>query len=92
MGWGLAAHWLAVVGLIFLTIGTAGLDPGAAVWNGSWNGEAESPSVLSAAVALSCGIGAGSGPMAWERASCKRQVELVRGTCVTADNQGHLPW
>jgi len=53
-------------------------------WNGSWNGGAESPSVLGAVAALSCGIGAGSGPEAWEHASCKRQVELVRGTCVTA--------
>ena len=35
---------------------------------------AENPSVLGAVVALSCGIGAGSGPKAWEHASCKRQV------------------
>jgi len=33
-------------------------------WNGSWNGGAENPSVLGAVVALSCGIGAGSGPKA----------------------------
>jgi hypothetical protein len=39
--------------------------------------------VLSAAAGLSCGIGAGSGLKAREHASCKRQVELVRGTCVT---------
>jgi hypothetical protein len=43
-------------------------------WNGSWNGGGENPSVLGAVVALSCGIGAGSGPKAREHASCKRQV------------------
>ena len=59
----------------------------AAVWNESWNGPPGKRTVLSAAVALSCDIGAGSGPMAWEQASCKRQVELVRGTCVTADTK-----
>jgi hypothetical protein len=43
-------------------------------WNGSWNGGAGNPSVLGAAGAFSCGIGAGSGPKAREHASCKRQV------------------
>jgi hypothetical protein len=55
-----------------------------ATWNGSWNGSPGNPTVLSAAAALSCVIGAGSGLKAMEHASCKRQVELVRGTCVTA--------
>ena len=47
-------------------------------WNGSWNAGAESPSVLGAAAALSCVIGAGSGPEALEHGSCKRQVEQSR--------------
>ena len=44
-------------------------------WNGSWNGGAESPSVLGAAVALLCGIGAASGRKARESAS--RNAPLV---------------
>ena len=39
---------------------------------------AGNPLVLGAAVALSCGIGAGGGPEAREHASCKRKVELAR--------------
>jgi hypothetical protein len=35
------------------------------------------PSVLGAAVALSCGITAASGPKAREHAPCKRHVELA---------------
>lgn len=54
---------------------------------GRGTGERKNPSVLGAAVALSCGVGAGSGRKAWEHTSCKRQVELVRGTCVTADTK-----
>jgi hypothetical protein len=46
-------------------------------WNGSWNGGAENPSVLCAAVALPCGIGAGSGPKAMEHASCKRMLAAL---------------
>jgi hypothetical protein len=40
-------------------------------WNGSWNGGAENPSVMGAVRALPCGIGAGSGPKAWEHASSR---------------------
>ena len=54
------------------------LTPLLPAWNGSWNGGAESPSVLDAMVALSCGIGAGSGVEAREHASCKRQIESAR--------------
>ena len=46
---------------------TEALSP--AAWNGSWNGSPRNPMVLGAAAALSCGIGAGSGPKAWEHAS-----------------------
>jgi hypothetical protein len=49
----------------------------AAAWPGlpgSWNGGAESPSVSGAVAALSCVIGAGSGPKAREHAS--RNVSL----------------
>jgi hypothetical protein len=50
---------------------------GAAAWNESWNGPPGKRTVLSAAVALSRGIGAGSGHRAREHASCKRQVEQL---------------
>jgi hypothetical protein len=36
-------------------------------------GGAENPSVMGAVVALPFGIGAGSGPKAWDHASCKRR-------------------
>ena len=47
---------------------------GASRGTGRGTDRLETLGFLSAAVALSCGIGAGSGPTARERASCKRQV------------------
>lgn len=52
-------------------------------WNGSWNGGAESPSGLGAVVAVSCGIGAGSGVAAREHASCNRLVGVTTGEADT---------
>jgi hypothetical protein len=67
---------------------------GTAAWNGSWNGPPRNPLVLGAAVALSCGIGAGSGPKAREHASCKRQVSgsnpLTGSTSIPAKMPSHL--
>src|SRR5262249_39666363 len=52
-----------------------------AAWNGSGNESVGNPAVLGAVAARSWGLGAGSGPQAWEHASCKRML-------VVLDNSG----
>ena len=63
---------------------------GVAAWNESWNGPPGKRTVLSAAVALSCGIGAGSALKAWEHASCKRMLAVL-DNAGSADQVRPLP-